>query len=135
MKDFKAPEGFILITKILDPEDPRARYIQISDVIRTKIRGLLELGIFRKILKDFPEDSNVLPCRLFLDLKSTENEKIEFSVRYVIGRHRDKLKSYMVHSSQTLQIHSLRLLLALSVIFGFKIWTSDVLQTFLQSAE
>lgn len=41
----------------------------------------------------------------------------------------------MVHSSITLQSKSFRFLLALAGIFGLKIWTADITQTYLQTAE
>lgn len=81
-----------------------------------------------------PPDANILPGRFVLDIKSTENGQTKFKGRYVIGGHRHRMEDMMVHDATTLQPQSIRILLALAAMFGFKIWTSDVRQAYLQSA-
>ena len=53
----------------------------------------------------------------------------------MIGGHRDKLKKLMVHSSQTLQPSSIRLLLTIAAAHQFEVWISDIRQAFLESAD
>ncbi len=127
---------FVHLTEIIDPNDPRANLKRMSRAKRDEIKGLLERGTFSIILREeVPPDGNVLPGRFVLAIKSTEDGQINFKARFVIGGHRDRLKGFMVHSAATLQPQSIRLLLALAVIHGFDIWTSDVRQAYLQSAE
>ena len=87
------------------------------------------------ILKgELPPDGNIFPGRFVLAIKSTDDGKIKYKARYVIGGHRDKYKDFMVHSNSTLQPQSIRLLGALAAVIDFDIWTSDVRQAYLQSA-
>lgn len=103
---------------------------------RHHIKSLLDRGTFKFILREqIPKDANVLPGRFVLPLKSIEDCEIEHKAPYVIGCHRDQLKHMMFHSTSTLQLSSIRLLLALPTIQGFDIWTSDVRQSYLQLAE
>ena len=62
------------------------------------------------------------------------DREIKFKARYVTGGNIDDLKDYIVHGEQTLQVTSISLILALSCIFGFKIWSTDVKLAYLQSA-
>lgn len=78
---------------------------------------------------------NVLPGCFVLVIKATEDGQEKYKARYVVGGHRDKLKKMMVHSSQTLQPSSIRLLLALATLHCFELGTSDVRQAYLQAAE
>ena len=89
----------------------------------------------RHLREEIPEDANILPRRFVLAIKSTEDGEVKFKARYIIGCHREKFKVYIVHSSQTLQPASVRLLLALAAIHSFEVWTADVRQAYLQSAE
>eukprot|EP00171_Calliarthron_tuberculosum_P023324 IDg23324t1 len=110
------------ITEVINNYDPRASCKEMSEAKRKEIRGLLERGTFKVILKeDVPADANVLPGRLILAIKSTEDGQIKFKARYVIGGHRDKMKNLMVHSAITLQPSSIRLILAIAAIHGFGI--------------
>ena len=93
----------------------------------TEIRDLLHRETFEVILKEeIPEGSNVLTARFVLAIKSIEDGEIKFKARYVAGGHQDKLKDYLVHGAQTLQAISVRLIIALSSIFGFNVWSADV---------
>ena len=130
-----ADEDTIFMTEILTDADPRAHSKEMNDAKKREIRDLLRRGTFTAvIMDDIPPDANVIPGRFVLAIKSKLDGKIMFKARFVVGGHRDRLKEFMVHSSQTLQPQSIRILLALAVIFGFKIWTADVRQAYLQSA-
>eukprot|EP00171_Calliarthron_tuberculosum_P023469 IDg23469t1 len=123
------------LSEIIDAKDPRAASKEMSDAKKKEVRGLLERGTFKLILhEEVPSDANVLPGRFVLAIKSTEDGKVKFKARYVIGGHRDKLKKLMVHNAVTLQPQSIRLLLTLAALHEFDVWTSDVTQAYLQSA-
>ena len=125
----------IFMTEIIPTKDSRSQSPEMMKARREEIANLIKRGTFKIILKeDVPTNANILPGRFVLSLKSTIDGTIKHKARFVIGGHRDKLKNLMVHSSQTLQPQSIRLLLALACIFGFPIWTSDVSQAYLQSA-
>ncbi len=124
----------IFLTEVFDSNDVRCTSPEMKKAKLEEIHNLIKRGTFKAILKeDVPKDGNVLPGRFVLAIKSSIDGKIKCKARFVIGGHRDKLKKFMVHSSSTLQPHSNRLLLTMSLIFKFKIWTSDVRQAYLQS--
>lgn len=68
-------------------------------------------------------------------IKSSLDNKVNHKAKHVIGRHWDKLDDMIVHSSMTLQPPSICLLLALTAMFGFHTWTSDIRQAYLQVSE
>ena len=76
--------------------------------------------------EEVPSDANVLTGSFVLAIKYSEDGQVMFKARYVIGRHRNRMKDMMVHSGTSLQPQSIRLLLALAAMFGFNIRTADV---------
>lgn len=101
-----------------------------------EIKSLLETGTLKLILKKkVPFDGNTLPVCFFLAIKSTDNGKLKFKARCVIGVYLNKFKDLMVHSALRVQPQAVKLLTALTLIFGFHFWTSNFRQAYLQSTE
>ena len=134
---FKSPvDSGCYMTEIIDPTDDRATSKEMQAAKKLEIKNLLERGTFRVLLKEeIPQDGNVLPGRFVLAIKSTIDGKVKYKARYVIGGHKDRMKGWMVHSSTTIQPQSVRLLFALTSMFGFNLWTADIRQAYLQTAE
>ena len=137
LRFFESPkDDDVYMTDIIPNRNVRARFDEMTEAKRQDIMNRLERGTFKVILhENIPRDANVLPGRFVLALKSTENGKILHKARYDIGSHRDRLKHMMNHSTYTVQPSSIRLLLALAATHGFDVWTSEVRQAYLQSAE
>ena len=134
---FKSPhENETHLTEVLHPTDPRCNALDMKAAKVSEISGLMKRGAFKVMkLKDVPDKANVLTGRRFvLAYKNGDNGERKAKARYVIGGHRDKYKDLMVHNSKTLQPHSIILLLALTSMLNFDLWTSDVSQTYLQSS-
>ena len=139
LSQFASPDDeddCVHLTEVIHSKDLRATSRDMSQANRDEIRRLLDRGTFSVILREeVPPDSNVLPDRFVLAIKSTEDGQVKFKARYVIGGHRDRMKALMVQSAATLQPQSIRFLLALPAIHGFDIWSADVRQAYLQSVE
>ena len=124
----------IYLTEILHPNDPRAKGPDMTLAKRSEIGNLLRRGTFKVILKrDVPPDGNILPGRFVLAIKSKIDGRVIFKARYVIGGHRDKMKDLLVHSTNTVQPHSVRLITAIAPMFDFEVWGTDVKQAYLQA--
>lgn len=138
LQSYRTPDimQHVYMTETLSPDDDRCNSPQMTEAKRNEIRNLIERGTFKVVCReDVPLDANVLTGRFVLCIKSTPDGNIKHKARFVIGGHRDKLKNLMVHTTQTLQPSSIRLLLTTAAMFNFDIWTSDVKQAYLQAAE
>ena len=134
LKRFSSVPTFL--TETLQRGDPRVFSTEMTAAKEAEIKNLLDRGTFAIIpKKDVPLGANVLPGRFVLTIKSSDDGQVKHKARYVIGGHRDRFKDFMVHSATTLQPQSVRLMLAMSAMHDFEIWTSDVRQAYLQSAE
>lgn len=77
---------------------------------------------------------NIVSGRLVLALESPVHESIKYIARFAVGGHCNNQKDFIVHSSRKLQAQVVRLLLAVAVICGADIWTTDMHYAYLQSA-
>lgn len=97
----------VLLTEVLDTNDPRCTTKEIVDAICVEVKGLLQQGKIKIILRrKIPPDGDFMPGKLILAIKSAEDGEVKFKARYVIGGHGDRQD----------------------------VWISDVTQAYLQSA-
>ena len=115
------------MTEVFQENDERAHSSEMKAAIKSEVTDLLRRGTFKVMpRKEIPDGANALTARFFLAIKSTSYGDIKYKARYVVRGHRKIMKHFMVHSAQTLQASSIRILIALASVFHFKIQSTDV---------
>lgn len=124
----------ILITEILRPRDARINMPGFVEAKKRELDGLIQKDTWEIVMKDeVPDDANILGARFVLALKYTEKESPVFKARFVVQGHRDREKAALLHESTNMRQTSIKVLTAISAVFGFHIWSTDVSQAYLQS--
>lgn len=124
------------MTEVLAPYDPRAKSAEMKKAICDEVEGLMSRGCFKVVKKrHVPRNANVLPCKYVLAIKYDETDAQRYKARFVLGGHRDRRKAFIVHTSQTVQPSSTRLLLANSEMNDFDLWSEDTPQAYTQADE
>lgn len=121
-------------TEVLKKSDPRYSSPEMLEATRAEMVNLIKRGTFSLVVLPDDHRENVIPTKFVLALKHTTTGEITHKARFVLGGHRDRMKSSMVHTASTMTQTSVRLLLALAAAFNLDVWTEDVQQAFLQSA-
>ena len=65
-------------------------------------------------ISELPNDADLLAARFVLAIKTDAEGREKYKAWYVVGDHRDNIKNYFVHGSQTIQKSSCRLMLTLA---------------------
>lgn len=137
MEQFKTnPHPGILITETLHPADPRGRSGIFDEAKAKELAGLAERGFYEVVFReDVPPDANVLGDRFVLAIKNANTQEEVYKARFVVQGHTDVEKNILMQNSTNLRQSSIRVLIALAAVSGFRLWSQDLLQAYLQSAE
>ena len=121
---------------MIQPNDPRSKYERFRAAKKKELEGLIEKGTWKIVCKsEVPENANILGGRFVLAIKDEETNDEVWKARFVVQGYRDKLKTSLVHDTATPRQHSTRLLIGLAAICRFRLFSTDVTQAYLQSAE
>jgi Reverse transcriptase (RNA-dependent DNA polymerase) len=119
-------------TEILIAADDRKAHF--GDAKRAEVLSLIDKGAFRIVVQEEAGDKpNIAPSKFVLAINKQDGEEI-LKARFVLGRHRDRDKKKLVHSSAILKQSSVRLLSATAVTMGFEVVSPDVTRAYLPSA-
>ncbi len=126
----------VLLTKTLHPAD-KEQFSQRFDEAKAKeIEGLEQKETWTVVDgTNLPSEANVLTGRFVLAIKNVGQKDEKAKARFVVQGHRDKEKNFLVHNTTTARQSSTRILASIAAINGFKIWSHDVSQAYLQSAD
>lgn len=81
------------------------------------------------------ESANIIGGRFVLVTKNFETDNHVHKALFVVQGHTDSGKDLLVHSTNTIRQHSVRLLVAIAAISQFMLWTQDVYQAYLQAGD
>ena len=123
----------VYMTEVIKNGDPRAK---LFDEAKAKeIKGLIDRGTWKVVsTHDLPQDANIMGGRFVLAIKNEGTKDEVYKARYVVQGYRDKMKTSLVHDSATSRQISTRILVGLAAIFGFRLFSTDVTQAYLQSS-
>ena len=125
-----------LITQVIDPGDDDGKSSKFRKAMEQEVDGLQKRETWRVIPKSsLPNKANVLSGRFVLTLKNFGSADELAKARYVAQGNRDREKSRMVHNITTLRQSSTRIIVSVSAIKGFRLFSHDVRQAYLQSED
>ncbi len=115
----------VMHIEILRPGDPRESLFKEEK--RKELLGLLERSAFKICMREEAgQNPNIVPTGYFLAIKHSQTEDPpKLKARFVIGGHKDRDKNPLLQDSRTVRAESVRLLLALSTIFGLTLSVAD----------
>lgn len=120
----------VYMTEFIYPADPRYKDGNFDEAKKKELKGLCDRGTFQVVLKkEVPNDANVLGGRVVLSIKDEGTEREVRKARFKVKGYRDKVKISLVHESANSIHHSVRLLIRLASIFGFRLSNTDVMQS------
>ena len=128
------PPRQVMATDVLHPADSRARSGLFDSAIEAELRGLRDRGVFKVVKQQsLPQDANILGGRFVLSIKDHGTPQEKLKARYVVQGHTDADKNVLVHNTTTLRQASVRLVVSIAAILGYRLWSQDITQAYLQS--
>lgn len=68
-------------------------------------------------------------------MKNEGLKNVIWKARFVVQKNRNKLETALVHNLATTRQNSVKMLIGIAAIFGFRIFSTDITQAYLQIAE
>jgi hypothetical protein len=125
----------VFVSESVENKDPRANGPAFSAAKQKELLALLERGTFKVVLlEEIPKHAPVMKGRFVLVIKNRDTDQELYKARYVEQGFLDPLRQRAVQNSPNLRQDISRLVLALASISGFEVWTLDISQAFLQTA-
>lgn len=126
----------IHITEVLPIHDSCGNTKPFAIAKRKEMGELIHRGTWEMTSREHvPSNANILGGRFFLSLKNSESETPMHKARFFVQGHRDREKETLVHTSTTVRHSSVRMICSLASTYGFRIWSHDVSQAYLQSED
>jgi Reverse transcriptase (RNA-dependent DNA polymerase) len=124
----------IWITELITPSHPGYREDDVQVAITEEIQGLLDRGTFELVLADsIPKNANIMGTRIVLALKNFSTPEESVKARLVVQGCGDRDGAKIVSEAPTVSHFAVRLLITVSVIMNWDLWSKDARQAFLQS--
>jgi len=122
----------VFATRIVkNKRDPR-----FTEAKKKELQALIAKGTYEFVKeKSINPGETILQSRFVLTIKNFNEKDEYFKARLVILGHVDPDKPRVVCEAPTVLKSSVRLLLSLAATYGFKIWSRDISQAFIQSDE
>ena len=98
-----------------------------------EIRDLVNRSSFRAVLRtDLPNFASLITARYVLTVKSEKLMKKRYKAWYLVGKHLDSMKDFLVFRAQTIQCVSVDIVQVVAKIKASRVWVVDVKLNFLQ---
>ena len=122
------------LTEVIEPQDPRAW--KFDEAKKKEIEGLIKRGTWKIVCRsEVPDDANILNGRFVLAIKDEGTDREIWKARFIVQGHRDRFKKSLVHDISVARQYAIKMLVGIASIFGFRLFSSDVIQSYIQSAE
>lgn len=116
--------------------DKRAQSFKFLNAMNEELQGLLQRKCFESTTLDKMESNeSLLSSRSVLPLKNVGANDEKYKARLVAEVHTDTEKPDIIHDITTLKHSSLRIIVCLAGITGYKLRTQDINQVYIQSDE
>ena len=130
------PQYRAFLTEVLPPNAPQGDEPHFVAAKEKEIKGVQANSTYEVVFKeDVPSDAKILGGRFVLSMKNKNTKEKVAKARFVVQSHLDKDKNQFLHTGTNLRHHSVRLLTPLAAVFGFRRWSKDVTQAYLQLAD
>jgi len=124
----------VCMSEVLKSDNPRAKLPEMEAACQSEVVGLVSRGAFRRRLRTLvPPNANVLGGRMVKVMQRANTADTSAKARFVAQGNTEKAKAFVVHNRSALRQSSSQILVSTSAVLGFRIFSHDVNQAYLQS--